>query len=567
MSSGRRLAAILLSSALVAGCGGTAPPAPPSQAAVATQAPAPATAAPATPTPTPAAPLLEPVVDGPTVIDVPATVVGEAVVTPAGATIEAEGVRVAIPAGGVSSDTEVSVARLEAPFAMSVFAGAAAEGSSATAVGKAFDFGPAGVTFAQPVVVSLPYDPANVPQGTDPSSITLAYWTGTHWAVAGGTVDPVAHTVTARMTSFPGEILTTIAVATAAGVVINRLIKWAYGGEGVKSDAISEKNAPTWITPDDPTVRKTAGTANAGGVPLSDPAKVADYLKKNAETKPVPVSVTGPDGSSTTFENKYSTAPGKGWQKPADYLTKGGMSGDCTDVTNAMVSMFRALGYPAKGVFGYAVDKDSPHAWAEVVIGGKPYVVDEDGKIQPLDQAVANMRLIRPDPSDPRAFMWDETGQAPYTAEWWNEQIDVNGKWAGTFTVTGVSMDEKTRAEAEKAAKSEGCDLTDALEQLVGKPIPMTMDISVDPGGTGSAIVFIDYSVIKDAKGKPLSSKPSRENVTYGGNRLTLANEGGSGAMSGTASRSGSTLTIRGTTSVAESGLTLTGVWTVSRSE
>ncbi|MCU0505558.1 MAG: hypothetical protein MUE82_07245 [Chloroflexi bacterium] len=566
----RSIAACLLTIALVAGCGATATPAPGSPVAAATGAPtvAPTTPAQVTPAPTPAAPLLEPVVDAPTVIDVPTTVVSETTVTPAGAEIAAEGVSLVVPAGGVAAETPIVIARLGEPFGMNVFAPAGSTDPSALAIGKSYDFGPSGTTFDRPAIVTLPYDPANVPPGTDPSRITAAYWTGTHWAVAGGTVDPTSHTVTVGMASFPGAVLTTIILATAAGILINQGIKWYYGADGVKSDAISEKNAPKWITPDDPSVRTQAGSANVGGIPLSDPTKVADHLKQNADKKPVPVTLTDPDGAPTTLVGKYSQAPGKGWQKPGDYLTKGGMSGDCTDVTNAIVSIFRAAGYPAKGVFGYVVDKESPHAWAEVLIGGKPYIVDEEGKIQPLDQAMADLKLIRPGPDDPRAFMWDETGQAPYTAEWWNEEIDANGSWAGTFTITDIQMDEAMRAQAEKAAEGEGCDLTDALKQLVGKAIPMTMDISVDKSGKGSAIVFIDYSVIKDAKGKPLSSKPSEENVTYVGNRLTLVPSGsGSGGMSGSASRSGNVLTIRGTTSVAESGLTLTGVWSVSRTE
>jgi hypothetical protein len=566
--SRRRIVAILLSAVLVAACGSSTPTAAPSGPGTAGASPtAAATTAPVTPAPTPAAPVVDAVADAPTVIDVPTTVVSDATVTPAGAAIAADGVTVVVPEGGVAKDTQVVVARLGEPFGMNVFAPAGSTDPSAQAIGTSYDFGPAGTTFDKPVVISLPYDPANVPAGTDPARITAAYWTGTHWAIAGGTVDPTAHTVTVGMTSFPGAVLTTIILATAAGLVINQGIKWYYGADGVKSDAISEKNAPQWITPDDPTVRGTSGTANVGGVPLSDPAKVAAHLSKSTD-KPVPVTLTGPDGTPTTLVGKYSQAPGKGWQKPADYLTKGGMSGDCTDVTNAIVSIFRAAGYPAKGVFGYVVDKDSPHAWAEVLIGGKPYIVDEEGKIQPLEQAMADLKLIRPDPGDPRAFMWDETGQAPYAPEWWNEEIDANGSWAGTFTVTDIQMDEAMRAQAEKAAEGEGCDLTEALKQLIGKAIPMTMDISVDKSGKGSAIVFIDYSVIKDAKGKPLSSKPSEENVTYAGNRLTLVPAGsGSGTMTGTASRSGNVLTIRGTTSVAESGLTLTGVWSVSRNE
>lgn len=560
----RAFVAAIVSALLVAGCGSTAtaPPAATSSGTAPTSAPT--SMAPITPTPNRSLPVLQGVVDAPTVIDVPASVVSETVVTSAGGTISAEGVTVAVPAGGVSSDTKVVVSRLEAPFEMNVFAPVTSTDPAAMAIGKSYDLGPSGTTFAQPVDITLAYDPAFVPAGTDPATIGVAYYTGTHWAVAGGAVDPAAHTVTVRVQKLEGELFTTILVATAAGLLINKGIRWYYGGDGVKSDPISEKNASKWITPDDPTVRKVAASAKVKGVPASDPEKLADFLK-NHKGGSVPITIAGPDGKPMTLGGRYSTAGNANWQKPADYLTTGDMRGDCTDVTNALVSAFRALGYPARGVFGYVVDKESPHAWGEVVIGGKPYFIDEEGTLQPLDQAVTSMHLILPDASDPRAFAWDETGQAPYTPEWWNEKIDVNGKWAGTFTVTAVSIDPAMRAEAEKQAADQGCDLTDALEQLVGKAVPMTLDLTVGEDGKGTATVFIDYSVIKDAKGKPLASKPSTADVTYVGDRITFVGEGVSGSMTGTVSRTGDTSTIRGTTKVSGEGFTMTGVWSVGR--
>jgi hypothetical protein len=566
----RPTCACLLVVALVAGCGATstAPPASIGTAPIPTSAAAtpPATPVPVTPTPAPSIVVLESVVDAPTVIDVPTAVVSDAVVGASGGSVAADGVQVAVPEGGVASDTKVSVSRLEAPFRQGVFAPVTSTDASAIAIGKAYDLGPSGTTFAQPVDVTLPYDPANIPAGGDPASISVAYFTGTHWATAGGVVDPVAHTVTVRVKAFEGEIFTTIFIATVAGAVINRAIKWAYGGEGVKSDPISEKKAQTYVTPDDPAVRDAAAKAKAGGVPLSDPAKLAKYLADHKDT-PVPVSFVGPDGAPVT--PTYSTSNGSNWQMPADYLTKGQMKGDCTDVTSATVSMFRALGYPAKAVFGYVVDKDSPHVWGEVQIGGKPYLIDEEGKLQPLDDAMTSMHLIRPDPSDPRAAMWDENGQQPYEADWWSNPIDANGKWSGTFTVTDVTIDPALKAEAEKEAADQGCDLTSALEQLVGKALPMTLDISVDGKGKGTAVTFIDYSSVKDAKGKPLSSKPSTAEVTYVGNRLTFVGEssGAGSTMTGTASRSGNTLTIRGTLTGKGKGYSMTGVWSVSRNE
>jgi hypothetical protein len=99
------------------------------------------------------------------------------------------------------------------------------------------------------------------------------------------------------------------------------------------------------------------------------------------------------------------------------------MRGDCTDVTNTLVSMFRALGYPAKAVFGYVVDKTGAHVWGEVLIGGELYVIDDDGRLQPLEAALKDMQIFRPERGDSRDFMWDENGQDPYPhppeLAWW----------------------------------------------------------------------------------------------------------------------------------------------------
>ena len=571
MTSRRSLCASLLA-VLLAACGGTTGTPPPaaspsasSAAGAATQQASASAATSAAPSAA-AAPIVETVVDAPTVIDVPSTVVSSGTLPPGGATVAADGVTLVVAPGAVAADTGVKIARLDAPFQMDVFAPVDSTAAAAIPVGHAYDFGPSGVGFTEPAVVTLPYDPANVPAGTDPGRVAVAYFTGTHWAIASGVVDPSAHTVTVRVKAFDGEVFTTIILATLAGAAINRAIKWAYGGEGVKSDAISEKKAKNYITPDDPAVRDAAARAKAGGVPLSDPAKLAKYLADHAD-KPVPISFVGPDGSPVT--PAYTTANGSNWQTPADYLTKGQMKGDCTDITSATVSMFRALGYPAKAVFGYVVDKDSPHVWGEVQIGGKPYLIDEEGKLQPLDDAMTSMHLIRPDPSDPRAFMWDESGQTPYDADWWSKPIDPNGKWTGTFTITDVTIDPALKAEAEKQAADQGCDLTSALEQLVGKALPMTLDLTVDGNGKGTAVTFIDYSSIKDAKGKPLKSEPGTGDVTYVGNRLTFVGESsGSGAsMSGTASRSGDVLTIRGMLHAKDKAYSMNGVWSVSRNE
>jgi hypothetical protein len=551
----RSLGAIVLSVILVAGCsGGTVTG--PSTPAAAGGAPAASTAPSASGLPT-----VETTMEGPTVIDVATDVVSTGVVTPAGASIKADGVAVVIPAGGVAGDTTVVVTRLSEPFHMNVFARSAPTDVSAIPIGHPYDFGPAGVRFSQPVEVSVPYDPALVPAGTDPGRVVVTYYNGASWVVVGGNVDAAAHTVTVRLAAFEGTVLVTALVATVVGIGVNRLIHWYYGGEGTKSDPISQKQAANWIAPNDPAVSAAAAKATVGGVPLGDPKKLGAYLAQNGD-KNAPVTLVGTNGTPMTLGGRYSTGPGTNWQKPGDFLTTGNMSGDCTDVTNALVSLFRAKGYPAKGVFGYAGDKNHPHAWGEVLIGGQVYLIDEDGNLQKLETAMASMNLLRPDANDPRAFMWDEDGETPYETAWWTKVFDINGTWAGTFTFTDVTID----ADMQKEAEAQGCTL-EMLEALKGKSLPMRMTIKLGESGKGTATTLIDMSSLKDAKGKPLQSSPQTLSFRYNGTKLTFELEQSSGstsAMSGTVLDNGGGIIIQGTMTVSGKGFSAKAAWTVS---
>jgi hypothetical protein len=516
---------------------------------------------PATPQATTAVPSGEPAiatpVDGPTVIDVAHEVVVSELVPPTGTTLTADGATLLVPPGAVASDTKVEITRLDAPYRQNPYAPDEPGAVPAVSVGPALDFGPAGVTFTAPVSVTLAYDQALVPAGYE--QVAVAYWTGTRWAILGGTVDATAHTVTISQDAFEGEILTTIAIATGVGLIVHAGIKWWYGSEAVQSDPISDSTAAGWITPDDPAVAAAAGSANVGGVPLGDKAQLAEYLRNHPDITPA-ITVTGSNG--TGRKPTYSAEAGSNWQQPASYLGRG-LKGDCTDVTNAMVSIFRNLGYPARAVFGYVVDKDSPHVWGEVAIDGKPYLIDEEGQLQPLDAAMTSMHLIRPDPGDPRAFMWDENGQVPYRAEWWDATA-INGSWKGTFTLTEVKLDESVAAQAE----DQGC-TAEVLEALKGKPFPMTMDITVNESGKGTAVTLIDLSSLKDSNGKAPTSSPQTFKVTYADGTLKFKVDSSGGAttsMSGHLREDpGAGFTIDGTMSVSGQGFSAKAVWEVAR--
>jgi hypothetical protein len=95
------------------------------------------------------------------------------------------------PANAFATDTSVTIA-----------ASTTAPASSRLVSGTAFDFGPSG-TIAKPVQVTLKYASASVPTAALESRLVLYTAVAGAWQpVAGGSVDTVAHTVSAPVTHF-----------------------------------------------------------------------------------------------------------------------------------------------------------------------------------------------------------------------------------------------------------------------------------------------------------------------------------------------------------------------------
>ena len=143
------------------------------------------------------------------------------------------------------------------------------------------------------------------------------------------------------------------------------------------------------------------------------------------------------------------------------------------------------------------------------------------------------------------------------------ETIDVNGAWAGTFTITSVTLDPAFEEQAEE----QGCDAA-LLQALEGTALPMTLDLTVDPDSSGTSTFWIDVSALKGSDGESLESEPQDAPVTYKGSLLTFKPESSGGAatsMSGTVSRRGSSATINGTVTIAGEGYSAKAVWTVTK--
>jgi len=124
------------------------------------------------------------------------TVSDGGVVDAAGATVASTGgaATLVIPPHALGGSTRISIAPMAAPPA-----------APQLVAGTAFDFGPTGTQFAQPVTVDLHYNPAQVPAGIDPSQLRLYLLIGSSWTlVAGSSVDTAAHIVSGTTTHFSG---------------------------------------------------------------------------------------------------------------------------------------------------------------------------------------------------------------------------------------------------------------------------------------------------------------------------------------------------------------------------
>jgi hypothetical protein len=73
-----------------------------------------------------------------------------------------DGTAVAIPMGALGSTTTISISSVTVPAP-----------AGTVIVGPAYDFGPAGTTFAQPVTITLPFDMSKIPTGHTAADVRI----------------------------------------------------------------------------------------------------------------------------------------------------------------------------------------------------------------------------------------------------------------------------------------------------------------------------------------------------------------------------------------------------------
>jgi hypothetical protein len=141
------------------------------------------------------------------------------------------------------------------------------------------------------------------------------------------------------------------------------------------------------------------------------------------------------------------------------------------------------------------------------------------------------------------------------------ERFDINGMWTGRFTFTDVTVTD------QEAAEKEGCSAA-LVAAMKGKPLPMTLDVTVDKEGQGSGVMLLDASSLNtDGEGE-VTSEPQTLGIDYTGSTVTFSfQEAGSGvsSMTATVSRDGDSLLMDGVLTGGGSGWTMKAVFKLTK--
>jgi len=139
------------------------------------------------------------------------------------------------------------------------------------------------------------------------------------------------------------------------------------------------------------------------------------------------------------------------------------------------------------------------------------------------------------------------------------ERIDINGAWSGTFTVTDVTITD------QEAAEGEGCSAA-LLQALKGKALPMTMNVTCDESGQGSAVTLIDVGSL-NPEGEGGSSEPQTWGLSYNGSTIEFSPQDAEGISSLTAgvSRNGESHVMKGSMTGGGAGWSMKAVFTLTK--
>jgi hypothetical protein len=431
-----------------------------------------------------------------------------------GAAIESDGMKLTIPPGAVSQNTEIVVKKFtESP--LPPLPEQTISEPHLVVISEAYDFGPAGLEFQQPVTITLSYEENDLPHNVDEKYIRAAYFNGKAWVIIPGIRNTDSNTVSVKVSGFPGEALTlgvVLAGVTLLGWVTGELDAF-YGW--VKGDPVTNGNANEYVTPYNTTVQQYAEKVvikNKGNTSFSNVQELRELLKSSGLDEGKGMLEMRFDINGKIKDPPY-TDPAD-WLKPADYFNSGMTEGDCNDTACAYASVLRAKGINAKCVVGHTKRGGNyeRHVWVEFEVDGKPYFIGDEGNIQPLAFAEKELLLERPEQKD-EGFMWDETGMVRYQANWW-ESIDLS-KFTACVIKTSLNCQYKDVSGQESRVGLVNNDLSQTIgfgsfkgntftgsyseDMSKGNILRHECTITLDPSGSK----IIEFEGTKEIVGAP----------------------------------------------------------------
>jgi hypothetical protein len=347
--------------------------------------------------------------------DLPADTISKVAMPNQAVVIESGAVKLTVPAGGVTKNTEVVIKKFTQAPPVIPSTARNASAPKARALGYVYDVGPNGLKFEKPVQLTMSYDESALAPGEDERNIVLAYYDGTDWVGIGGLVDTEKNTISIMVTEFPGEpvipAVITIGYTIKLGVAFLIMIAGGFAAYVAFTEPYQSGYAHEYVTPFNDTVQKFSGQIRVNGKPFYSPEDLAPIVEAYG-TKTIQFDVNG-----ELIEAVYKD-PGNVWFMPEVWFSNGMTNGDCNEFANGYCSILRAKGFKAKCVYGSTKTGretgGQTHVWVEVEVNGKVYYLDNDNKIDLLSslQTIHELQKV---------IMWDEMGQQPYKDKWWEE--------------------------------------------------------------------------------------------------------------------------------------------------
>ncbi len=159
------------------------------------------------------------------------------------------------------------------------------------------------------------------------------------------------------------------------------------------------------------------------------------------------------------------------------------------------------------------------------------------------------------------------------------ETLDINGHWEGTFTFTDFQDNTASSGDAGGGSSDGlgGCDLSmigEIVAKLLGRPLPMSMDIIADEEGHGTGVMTLDMSSVAAelAAENPdievsSTSEPLNLTLVYEEDTVTfnLSDAGASATMVGKVERQGDYLVMNGYLESNDTRVSMAATWSVTK--